>query len=292
MSGFRYVRPESLDEVLALLADGDADTKLLAGGQSLVPIISLGLAQPNALIDFNVLPGLDYAHIEGGMVVIGPLARHRTLERATADLAAAAPLLPRAGGLIGHAAIRNRGTFLGSLAHADPAAEWPAVALAVGAELRLISQRGDRTVTAADFFSGPLTTVMEPDEMLLEARWPVAPPRTGASVMELTYRHGDYAVVGVAAQLSLTDDGTIARARLTLFSVGPTPLRVVTAERVLLGAGPEAFPAAAHEAQATAQPDSDATASASYRREMVAVYTQRALTEAYRQALRTAATTA
>jgi carbon-monoxide dehydrogenase medium subunit len=274
----------SLDEALALLANGDADTKLLAGGQSLVPIISLGLAQPNALIDLNALPDLGYARVEGESVAIGPLARHRTLERADSDLAAAAPLLPRAGGLIGHAAIRNRGTFLGSLAHADPAAEWPAVALAVEAELRLVSQRGERTVAAADFFSGPLTTVLEPDEMLLEARWPVAAPRTGASLLELTYRHGDYAVVGVAAQLSLTEDGAISRARLALFSVGPTPLRAVSAEEALLGAGPEAFADAAHQAQTVAQPESDATASAAYRRDMVAVYTRRALAEAYERA--------
>jgi carbon-monoxide dehydrogenase medium subunit len=284
VSGFRYVRPSSLDEVLALLADGDPDTKLLAGGQSLVPIISLGLAQPNALIDLNELPGLDYARVEGDSVLIGALARHRSLECADSELAAAAPLLPRAGGLIGHAAIRNRGTFLGSLTHADPAAEWPAVALAVGAELRLVSLRGERTVAAEEFFSGPLTTVLEPDEILLEARWPVAPPRTGASVMELTYRHGDYAVVGVAAQLSLADDDLIARARLALFSVGPTPLRAIMAEEALIGRGPEAFPSAAHEAQATAQPDSDATASAAYRREMVEVYARRALAEAYARA--------
>ena len=284
MSGFRYVRPSGLAEVLDSLASGDDDVKLLAGGQSLVPIISLGLAQPNALIDLNGLSGLDYARVEDGAVAIGPLARHRTLECANAELTAAAPLLPCAAGLIGHAAIRNRGTFLGSLAHADPAAEWPAVALAAGAELRLVSRRGERFVAAEEFFSGPLTTVLEPDEMLLEARWPAAPPRTGASVMELTYRHGDYAVVGVAAQLSLTEDGAISRARLALFSVGPTPLRALSAEEALLGSGPEAFADAAHEAQTAAQPEDDATASAAYRREMVEVYTRRALAEAYARA--------
>jgi carbon-monoxide dehydrogenase medium subunit len=247
-------------------------------------MISLGLARPRLLLDLNRLPGLDYARCDDEWVVIGPLARHRALEHADPALAEAAPLLPAAGALIGHAAIRNRGTFLGSLAHADPSAEWPAVAVALDAELVLLSRRGERTVSAADFFLGPLTTVVEPDEVLREARLPRAPARTGASVQELTYRHGDYAVVGVAAQLSLADDGTISRAHLGLFSVGFTPIRPAAAEQALIGGGPDVFAEAAREAQAASEPASDATASAEYRREMVGVFTRRALEEAYQRA--------
>src|SRR3954468_8942640 len=191
MSAFTYLRAETLDQVLTLLqAEGDA-VKLLAGGQSLVPMITLGRVEPRLLVDLNRLPGLDYARVEDGAVVIGPLARHRALERADPTLAAAAPLLPPAARRIGHAAIRTRGTFLGSLAHGDPAAEWPAVALALGAELRLgrggraralgaelrrASGRGERRLPADEFCLGPLTTALAPDELLLEARWPVAPP--------------------------------------------------------------------------------------------------------------------
>lgn len=245
MPGFQYRRPETLDEALDLLAQGDENVKILSGGQRLVPMISLGLARPTMLVDLNRLPDLDYARCEDGHVAIGPLVRHRTLEYAGVAIAEAAPLLPAAGGLIGHAAIRTRGTCLGSLAHADPSAEWPAVALALDAELVLVSRRGERTVTAADFFLGPLTTVIEPDELLREARLPRASTRTGASVKELLYRHGDYGVVGVAAQLSLADDGTISEAHLGLFSVGFTPIRPHAAEQVLIGAGPDAFADAA-----------------------------------------------
>jgi CO/xanthine dehydrogenase FAD-binding subunit len=285
LPGIQYRRPETLDEVLDLLAQGGESTKILAGGQSLVPMISLGLARPGVLLDLNRLRELEYVHRDDDRVVVGPLARHRVLEYADPALAEAAPLLPAAAALIGHAAIRNRGTFLGSVAHADPSAEWPAVALALDAELVLASRRGTRTIAAGDFFLGPLTTVVEPDELLREARLPRAPAGTGASVRELTYRHGDYAVVGVAAQLSVGADGTISRAHLGLFSVGSTPIRPVAAERALVGAGPDAFPDAARAAQEASEPADDATASAGYRREMVGVFTRRALAEAYQRAL-------
>src|SRR5438105_10043716 len=170
MPAFTYLRAETLDQVLTLLQTEGDGLKLLAGGQSLVPMITLGLVEPRLLVDLNRLPGLDYARVADGAVVVGPLARHRALERADPALAAAAPLLHPAARLIGHAAIRTRGTFLGSLAHGDPAAEWPAVALALGAELRLASGRGERRLLADEFFLGPLTTALEPDELLLEAR--------------------------------------------------------------------------------------------------------------------------
>jgi carbon-monoxide dehydrogenase medium subunit len=284
MPGFRYHRPETLEHALELLGRGDEGTHILAGGQSLIPMISLGLAQPRALVDLNDLPGLDYARCTDNLVAIGPLARHRAFEYASPDMARAAPLLPLAARFIGHSAIRNRGTFLGSLAHADPAAEWPAVALALDAELVVASVRGERTLRAADLFIGPLTTVLEPGELLREARLAVAPARTGASVQELVYRHGDYAVVGVVAQLSRAEDGTLTRAHLGLLSAGSTPLRAEVAERMLVGAGPQAFADAAGAAQEAADPTSDVTASANYRREMIGVLVRRALEEAYARA--------
>jgi aerobic carbon-monoxide dehydrogenase medium subunit len=284
MPGFSYRRPACLDEALDLLAQDADGIKLLAGGQSLVPMISLGLAKPAMLVDINRLPGLDYAACRGTVLAVGPLRRHAALEAADSALAMAAPLVPLAAAQIGHLAIRTRGTMLGSLAHGDPSAEWPAVALALGAEMVLVSVRGERTVAASDFFLGPLTTALEPDELLREVRLPVATARTGASIQELTYRHGDYAVVGVVAQVSLAEDGSISHAHLGLLSVGDTPIQATAAERVLLGAGPAAFDDAAEAAQAAADPATDATASAGYRREMVRVFTRRALAEAYERA--------
>jgi aerobic carbon-monoxide dehydrogenase medium subunit len=284
MGAFVYRRPQAVDEVLELLGDGDPDVKILAGGQSLIPAISLGLAQPRVLLDINRIPELDYARIEAGEVVIGPLVRHSQLEKPDPELRRAAPLFPLAAELIGHAAIRNRGTFLGSIAHGDPSAEWPAITVALDATLRLRNRRGERTVSARDFFVGPLTTAFEADEMLCEARLPRASGRTGAAVKELTYRHGDYAVVGVVAQLVLDKHQEIASASVTLFSVGPTPARASDAEKLLIGGGPERFEAAADSARAAADPVSDSTASAQYHREMVGIMVQRALAEAFEHA--------
>jgi carbon-monoxide dehydrogenase medium subunit len=281
----RYQRCSSIEELLATLqAQGDR-AKILAGGQSLIPIISLGLAEPEVLLDINRLPGLDCCGVEGGVARIGALVRHVTLERLPQAFAAMLPVLPMAAQLIGHAAIRNRGTLVGSLAHADPAAEWPAVALALDAQLVLKSARTERTLAAREFFLGPLTAALEPHELLYEARLPIAPARTGASVLELTYRHGDYAVVGVVAQLTLDVDATMIRdARVALFGVGPTPLRCAASERLLQGADAAGFGDAAVAAQRVAEPVDDATASGDYRREMVGVFVRRALQQAYARA--------
>jgi aerobic carbon-monoxide dehydrogenase medium subunit len=288
MAGTTYRRPDSLESLLRLLHDEGDGAKVLAGGQSLIPLVSLGLAQPRLLLDINFLPrqlpGFDDARLDHGWASVGPLVRHHQLEAASLGAILHSPLLPAAARLIGHPAIRTRGTFLGSLAHADPAAEWPAVAVALDAQLRLVSARGERWVGAGDFFIGPLTTQLRPDEVLLEARWAAAPPRSGAAVQELTYRHGDYAIVGVAAQVSLDADGAIAGARLALFGVGDTPVRATAAEAGLRGGGTGGFAAAAAAAQAAADPASDATASAAYRQEMIGVLTLRALEEAYARA--------
>jgi CO/xanthine dehydrogenase FAD-binding subunit len=282
---FSYVRAESLDHALEVLSSAADDVKVLAGGQSLLPVIAMGLARPDRLLDIGRIDSLGGIAGDDGRVSAGPLVRHRDLEHLSGELALAAPLLPLAAARIGHTAIRERGTFGGSLAHADPAAEWPAVALALGATIVLRSTGGERRVSAEDLFLGPLTTCIEPDELIVAVEWSAAPRRTGASVEELTYRHGDYAVVGVAAQLSLDSDDAIADARLSLFGVGGTPIRAREAESLLVSHGLEGLDDAAAEAARVADPATDATASASYRREMVSVFTRRAVTAAHGRAL-------
>jgi carbon-monoxide dehydrogenase medium subunit len=279
-----YQRPERLGEALELLAGHGFDAKVLAGGQSLVPMMSAGLLAPEVLVDINHLPDLDLLAVTDGELRVGALVRHAALEQAGAAVARAAPLLPAAARWISHDAVRNRGTMVGSLVHADPSAEWPAVAVALDARLRLVGAGGEREVPASAFFLGPLTADVEPDELVVEVRLPLAPPRTGVGVRELAYRDGDYAVVGVAAQVSLDEAGALAEVRTALFAVDATPVRVAEAEAVLLDAGPPGLSDAARVAAAAVNPSSDATASAGYRREMVEVFFARAVRAALEQA--------
>jgi aerobic carbon-monoxide dehydrogenase medium subunit len=281
----RYQRAETIHEAAHLLAELGDEAKVLAGGQSLIPMMSLGLARPGVLVDIGRVEGGDRLELVEGQVVVGPTARHRRFETPGPGLDAAAPLLRATASHIAHPAIRSRGTFLGSVAHADPAAEWPAVVLALGADLVARSVRGDRTIPASEFFLGPLTSSLELDEILVEARWPVCRPATGAATRELTYRHGDYAIVGVAAQVTLGDGpGRIADARLALFGVGATPIRPLEAEAVLVHDGWAGLEEACVRAQEAADPSTDATASAAYRRRMVGVFVRRALEAAIREA--------
>jgi carbon-monoxide dehydrogenase medium subunit len=284
VTGTTYQRPERLAEALALLAEHGDDAKVLAGGQSLVPMISAGFLEPAVLVDINRLPGLGQVAVADGQVRVGALVRHRALELAGPELAGAAPLLPAAARWISHDAVRNRGTIAGSLVHADPSAEWPAVAVALDARIRLAGAGGEREVPASRFFLGPLAADVEPDELVVEVRLPVAPPRTGVGVRELAYRDGDYAVVGVAAQVSLDDAGALAEVRTALFGVDATPVRVAEAEAVLLEEGVPGLPAAARAAAAGVNPTSDATASEGYRRDMVEVFFARAVGAAVEQA--------
>jgi aerobic carbon-monoxide dehydrogenase medium subunit len=276
-AGTGYRRPERLDEALSLLADHGFDAKVLAGGQSLIPMLTAGFLAPEVLVDINRLPDLDRVTVDDGALRVGPLVRHRALELAGAELARAAPLLPEAAPWISHDAVRNRGTLAGSLVHADPSAEWPAVAVALDARIRLASRRGEREVPAAEFFLGPLSADVEPDELVVEVRLPVAPPRTGVAVRELAYRDGDYAVVGVAAQVSLDESGGLAEVRTALFGVDATPVRAGEAEAVLLDAGATGLDQAARAAAAGVNPATDATASEGYRREMARVFYARAV---------------
>jgi len=278
-----YVRAETLAEATSTLTEYGPDAAVLSGGQSLLPMMSAGLAAPDVLVDVNRVPEADVLQLEPDLLTVGACVRHRRLELANDAVAAAVPTLRPAGRLIAHTAIRNRGTMLGSICHADPAAEWPAVALATDARIVLAAAGGEpREVAAIDFFQGPMTTTREPEELATHVRIPVAPPDTYAAVTELAYRDGDYAVVGVVAQLTLDAD-RIADCRIALFGVDATPVRARQAELLLTEGGIAELDEAAARARDEVDPISDATASRNYRLSMVPVFTRRAVKQAYQQ---------
>lgn len=275
---FRYLAPSSLDEALSLRAEHADDCAVLAGGQSLVPLLNLRMAFPETVIDIGRVPGLGGVRERDGGLAVGAMTRHREAELSPL-VAARAPLLPLALAHVGHVAIRNRGTVGGSLAHADPAAELPALALVHDAELVVRSVRGERVVPAAGFFRGYMTTAVEPDELLVEVRLPAPSPGTRAGFVEVARRHGDYALAGAAALVRLDPAGTIAEARLALFGVDATPVRAVEAEAALRGARPgeDVFREAAELAASGLAPNADVHASSEYRRRVAAVVARRAL---------------
>ncbi len=278
---FEYSAPTTVDQAVALLAEHQGEAKILAGGQSLVPLLNMRLARPGIIIDVNRVADLDYIREEGGALIIGALTRQRTIERSEI-VQRQQPLLHAATRFIAHPQIRNRGTIGGSLAHADPAAEYPAVAVALDAELRAVGPNGVRSIKASDFFTTYLTTALQPDEMLTEIRLPSVPERQGWSFMEVSRRHGDFAMTGVAATLTLDGD-TCSAAWIVLFGVGPTPLRAPEAEGLLVGEAPSdaLFEAAGAKArEAVTEPLSDVHAPAEYRQHVAQVLTQRALAEA------------
>jgi carbon-monoxide dehydrogenase medium subunit len=274
---FDYVAPDTLDEVLDQLARRGDDAKVLAGGQSLLPLLSLRLARPSAVIDLSrVQAGAGITEADG-TTVIGGLTRQRDAERSTV-VAARAPLLAEAIPLIGHTAIRNRGTVGGSLAHADPAAELPAATLAAAATMVARSTRGERTIPAAEFFLSYLTTALEADELLTEIRVPVTPAGTGTAFVEFSRRHGDFAIVGVAAVLTVTE-GRITQARVALSGVDSTPVLATTAAAALTGNAPSEalWDDAAAAVSAAITPPDDLHGSSSYRRHLAGVLTRQAL---------------
>jgi carbon-monoxide dehydrogenase medium subunit len=281
---FDYLAPASIDEALTELTHGGSDAKLLAGGQSLIPLLNFRLAQPSLLIDLNRIPALAYIAPSPDGVALGAMTRQATVERDHA-LASVQPLLTEAIGWVGHPAIRSRGTLGGSLAHADPAAELPAVAVCLGAELTLRSPRGQRAVTAEQFYTGYLTSVLEPDELLIEIWLPSLPPRTGQAWVEFARRHGDFALVGVAVSLTLDPDLRIEAARVVLAGVGGTPERSLEAEAALPGGQAERAVAAARAAGASITPPADLHASSAYRARLAQVLTERAIGLAYERAV-------
>jgi aerobic carbon-monoxide dehydrogenase medium subunit len=281
---FDYVAPRSLDEALEALADGGSDAKLLAGGQSLIPLLNFRLARPSLLIDLNRVDELAYVSSRDQGIAIGAMTRQATIER-DAQLRQTQPLLFEAIGWVGHPAIRSRGTIGGSLAHADPAAELPAVAVCLDAQLSVAGPRGRRTVSAADFFVGYLTTVLEPDEILVETWLPPLRPSTGQAWIEFARRHGDFALAGVAVSLSLERD-QVCDARIVLTGVGGMPARAREAETLLVGGSvPERASAAAEAARSAIDPDADIHASKEYRTHLAGVLTERAIRLAHERAL-------
>ncbi len=283
---FEYLAPDSLAAALEVLARHGGDAKILAGGQSLIPVMNFRLAEPALLVDINKLAALDFVRREDGELRVGALVRQRRLER-DALVAEAAPLLHETIPFVAHPQIRNRGTFGGSLAHADPAAELPAIAVALGARLRLQKTGGDRWVDARDFFAGLFTTALEPDEMLTEAAIPALPPRTGWSFLEIARRHGDYAQVGIAALVTLDESGRCRAARLVYLSVGDGPVVAEEAARMLIGEelSPAAIEAAAEKASRDEMdPLGDIHATPEFKRHLARVLTGRALRKAAERA--------
>jgi carbon-monoxide dehydrogenase medium subunit len=281
---FEYHLVGSVGEALALLTDHGDEAKVLAGGQSLVPLLALRLARPAHLVDINGVSELATVS-DGGGLTVGALVRHRVAERSL-RVRAANPLLADALGLIGHVAIRNRGTIGGSIAHADPAAELPTVLVALDGEVEATSRRGSRWVSASELFRGFLTTSLAPDELLTGVRFPAWAAGTGWSFREFSRRSGDFAIAGVAATVRLDGAGTIAEARIAVSGVAATPVRARNAEAVLAGQVPsdELWAAASQEAAAGLAPPSDIHGSAAYRRHLAAALTRQAVREAHERA--------
>lgn len=282
---FDYFEPRTVEEALALLARHRDDAKVLAGGQSLVPMLNFRLVRPQALVDVNRLDELAYVRDRDGALAIGALTRQRQAERAPA-VRARCPLLADALPFVGHAAIRNRGTVGGSLAHADPAAELPVVLAALDGTLVTRSSRGEREIPAREFFVSYLGTALEPDELLIEARFPGLPAGAGTAFLEVSRRHGDFALVSVAAAVALDDADRCAAAWLALGGVGPTPFAAQAEVGALVGR-PLAEAGLAEVGAAVAarlEPDADLHASSAYRREVAAVLVRRALAAAGRRA--------
>ena len=287
---FEYHRPASKDAALDLLGSLGDDAKVLAGGQSLMALLNLRLARPAHLIDINRLNGAlsQIGSAANGGLSFGALVRQRAAERSSV-VGERCPLLAEALPQVGHHQIRNRGTVCGNLAHADPASEMPAIAVALDGEMLAESQaRGQRTIRADDFFRGFLTTALEPDELLTEFRLPAWPTGAGWSFQEVSRRHGDYALVGVAAVVQLDPQGTCTDARLAFTGAAAGPVRVREAESALKGApiSADAINAAAERVGPAIDPQSDVHATAAYRRHVAGVLARRALHEAAGRATR------
>ena len=288
---FDYAAPASLDEALVLKAQHGDEAKFLAGGQSLVPAMNFRLVQAALLVDLNGLTGLDYirADAERGELHLGAMTRQRRLERDPA-VAQSSPLLREAMPWVAHPQIRNRGTLGGSLAHADPAAELPVVAVALGARFKAQSTRGERWISADDFFKGLFTTDLASDEMLVEVALPALPPRTGTAFVEFARRRGDYALMGVAAVVTLDENGVCRQARLVYLNAGDGPVNAREAAGLLAGQSPSASAmeaAAALAADKEINPMGNVHASPEYQRHLARVLTRRALKQAFERAATT-----
>jgi carbon-monoxide dehydrogenase medium subunit len=283
---FRYAAATSLEHALQLKADHGDEARFLAGGQSLVPAMNFRLAQPAILIDLNPLTDLDYVTADASAMRIGALTRYRSVEH-SAQVARAQPLLAEVLPNIAHPQIRNRGTLCGNLAHADPASELPAVMLALGARMHARSVRGERVIAAADFFINLFETALQTDEMLVAIELPALPARTGTSFLEVARRQGDYAMMGVAASVTLDSAGRCTKASLALCNAGPTPMRASAAAQLLIGhaLSTDAIAAAAEHARGEISPDGNVHCTPEYQSHLAGVLSRRALQAAGERAL-------
>jgi CO/xanthine dehydrogenase FAD-binding subunit len=283
---FHYHAPTTIDEALALLHEHADGAKLLAGGQSLVPVMNFRLATPAMLIDLNRIAALSYIRTSDfGSLSIGAMTRQRHVEKSEV-VAKHAPLLTETMPYIAHPQIRNRGTIGGSLAHADPAAELPAVMMALDATFKLRSHNGERMVPARDFFTGLFTTALQSNEMIVEIQIPAMPARAGWAFNEVSRRHGDYALAGCAAFVTLDDEGNCTAARLVLLGMGAQPIPAQNATRALIRQTPtpDAIRAVSEAIDAEVDPTGDMHASADFRRHLTKVLAQKALAAAFARA--------
>lgn len=278
---FEYVAAESVEEALAALQQNNPDGKILAGGQSLLPLLNLRLTKPKLLVDLNGISGLDGIHETPEGLAIGAMTRQSKLEHSLL-VRQRCPLLAEAIRYIGHVAIRHRGTIGGSLAHADPAAELPALALALDAKFAIAGRGTDRVISAEEFFLDFLTTALAPDEILRQIVFPIIRPSSGYALEEIARRHGDFAIAGVVVIVDLDDAGKIAEARVALFGLAPTPVRARQAERALVGRelDDRAMLDAAVLLEEVLEPPGDIRASSAYRKHAAAVLLSRALKRA------------
>lgn len=286
-SPFAYHAPRTIDEACEILARNPDASKVIAGGQSLVPMLNLRLARADHLVDINRIAGIDQIRAEADGIRIGARATQSAVEHSR-DVKAKLPLLTGALSYVSHHQIRNRGTVVGSICHADPAAELPAVWLATGGELTAKSAKGTRTLRAEDFFVTYFTTRLEANEIATEVKFHTINRATGWSVQEVARRHGDFALVGVVARVSLTK-GAVSDARIVAFGAGGTPLRAAAAEKALVGASAKKIDDAvlqdvASKVSAAVTPADDVHAGADYRRYVAGVLTKRAITEAVQRA--------
>ncbi len=284
---FDYADPRSLEEAVSLVAAHDGEAKVLAGGQSLVPLLNMRMARPGLLVDIARIPRLDRITEDGDTLAIGAMTRQRDVELSE-TVRSEHPLLHAVTQQIAHPQNRNQGTVGGSVAHADPAAEYPALALALDAEMKVAGPSGHRKIRAADFFVSYLTTSMADDEILTEVRFPKLLAGSGWSIQELARRHGDFALAGAVATLTLDGSGLCSDLTVALFGVGATPVRASAAESAMVGEKPgRALFEKAGQAAAAAleEPLADVHASSEFRRHLAGVMTARALAEAAARAV-------
>jgi carbon-monoxide dehydrogenase medium subunit len=279
---FTYHAPADVDGALATLADLGDEGKVLAGGQSLIPLLNMRLAAPAHLVDISRIGGLDHIDVDHAAVTVGAAVRHATLER-HAGATAAVPLLAQALRHVAHPVIRNRGTVCGSIAHADPAGELTAVLALLGGTVRVARHGGAaRDIAAADFFVAPLESALRPGDLVTSVRFPRPAPGSGSAFVELARRHGDYALCGIGATVTRGDDGTLASAAVGAISIHPTPL-VVDCSAAVAGRPPDdgdALAAAGEVVDAASEPSADLHATIGYRRQLIRVLTGRAIAAA------------